>query len=161
MKNAITLSIFLVLIFQMAFSQTPPFSNYINQSTPADEIINGNYVKKVLNQQHLATKSPTTHFQRPGGNPSDSTWIIYFNVAAFNDFSLNAGDEIAIVDVDQDSLIIDAKTLTALPNPAFFQQFVIAYIQSEDSSKGNISGNKFALICGESENDVEIQAFDV
>ena len=180
MKNA-TLLVFLLFVFavwsfaQQVGTNPAPGANakpnaQLNitgetTNTPAVTLqggITGDYIMKTLYPGHLKNRSRTMHFAWSGGNPNDSTWIIYFNAATLNDLSLGQGDEIAIFYVDGlDTIIVGARTLTAEPTPFNFQQYLIAFNGLMNGEQGYIPGNEFKLVCWDSKDNVESQAFDV
>jgi len=95
----------------------------------------------------------------PGGDPTEATWVIYFQSATLNGGTLKAGDEIAIIDEDNDK-IVGVGQLTATPSPGNFQQYLIAFSKLSDGTTGYLSGNEFTLKCYDTENMLESEAFE-
>jgi hypothetical protein len=95
----------------------------------------------------------------PGGDPTEATWVIYFQSATLNGGTLKAGDEIAIIDEDNDK-IVGVGLLTATPSPGNFQQYLIAFSKLSDGTTGYLPGNEFTLKCYDTENMLESEAFE-
>jgi hypothetical protein len=94
----------------------------------------------------------------PGGDPSEATWVIYFQSATLNGQTLKAGDEIAIFHGDTP---VGVSTLTGVPSPNTFQQYVLGFSWLADETQGYVPGEAFTMKCYDSDNELQSEVFNV
>jgi hypothetical protein len=106
----------------------------------------------------LGESGRTTYFPWLGGDATENTWSIYVDLAMFNGVSLQAGDEIAIMDGEK---IVGVRVLTGPPTPGTFSEEAVAFKVLGDGTPGYTPGNPVSFKCWSASQNLEGEVTDI
>ncbi|HZK09144.1 MAG TPA: T9SS type A sorting domain-containing protein [Bacteroidales bacterium] len=104
------------------------------------------------------TMSRDGHFVWPGGDVMDNTWSLYIDFATLNGVSLQAGDEIAVLDGDK---IVGVRILTGVPAPGTYSEELPTFKTLGDGNPGYVPGHPISIKVWSVANQIEASEFEI
>ncbi len=133
-----------------------PGEGYLITMNASDEIVYPAMDNVSGNASTTVKHMKSVHFEWPGGNAAEYTWSIYVDLAMFEGVTLEAGDEIAVMDGDK---IVGVRTLTGPPTPGTFSEELVAFNVLGDLTPGYAPGNPVSFVAWDASEDIESVAF--